>query len=113
MYAVIRTGGKQYRVAQDDLITVERLPGEAGAEITLDQVLMIGGDSPRIGTPTVEGATVKAEIVDQNRANKVIVFKKRRRKSSRVKNGHRQLQSVLKITAIESRALGARSHTEG
>lgn len=101
MYAVIRTGGKQYRVAKDDKITVERLPGDEGSEVTIDQVLMLGGDSPRIGAPTVEGASVKATIVAQSRADKVIIFKKRRRKSSRTKNGHRQLQSVLQITAIE------------
>ena len=101
MYAVIRTGGKQYRVAKDDKITVERLPGDEGSEVTIDQVLMVGGDSPRIGSPTVEGASVKATIVAQSRADKVIIFKKRRRKSSRTKNGHRQLQSVLQITAIE------------
>jgi len=101
MYAVIKTGGKQYRVAKDDKITVERLPGEEGSEVTIDQVLMVGGDSPRIGTPTVEGASVKATIVAQNRADKVIIFKKRRRQKSRTKNGHRQLQSVLQITAIE------------
>ncbi len=81
MYAVIRTGGKQYRVAKDDKITVERLPGDEGSEITIDQVLMLGGDSPRIGSPTVEGASVKATIVAQSRADKVIIFKKRRRKS--------------------------------
>ena len=92
MYAVIRTGGKQYRVAKDDKIIVERLPGDEGSEITLDHVLMLGGDAPRIGTAT---------IVAQNRADKVIIFKKRRRQKSRTKNGHRQLQSVLQITAIE------------
>ena len=101
MYAVIKTGGKQYRVAKDDKITVERLPGDEGSEVTIDQVLMLGGDSPRIGTPTVEGASVKATIVAQSRADKVIIFKKRRRQKSRTKNGHRQLQSVLQITAIE------------
>ena len=101
MYAVIKTGGKQYRVAKDDKITVERLPGDEGSEVTIDQVLMVGGDSPRIGTPTVEGASVTATIVEQSRADKVIIFKKRRRQKSRTKNGHRQLQSVLQITAIE------------
>lgn len=100
MYAVIRTGGKQYRIAKDDLITVERLPGDEGSEITLDQVLMLGGEAPRIGTPTVDGASVSATIVAQGRGDKVIIFKKRRRQKSRTKNGHRQLNSVLKITAI-------------
>jgi large subunit ribosomal protein L21 len=101
MYAVIRTGGKQYRVAKDDLITVERLPGDEGSEVTLDQVLMLGGDTPRVGAPTVDGASVRATIVAQGRGDKVIIFKKRRRQRSRKKNGHRQLNSVLKITAIE------------
>ncbi len=103
MYAIIRTGGKQYRVAKDDLITVERLPGDEGSEVTLDQVLMLAGDcEPRIGAPTLDGVAVKAEIVAQSRADKVIIFKKRRRQKSRTKNGHRQLQSVLKITAIDA-----------
>jgi large subunit ribosomal protein L21 len=102
MYAVIRTGGKQYRVAKDDVITVERLPGDEGSEVTLDQVLMLSGEgSTRVGAPTVDGASVKAEIVAQSRGDKVIIFKKRRRQKSRTKNGHRQLHSVLKITAID------------
>jgi large subunit ribosomal protein L21 len=102
MYAVIRTGGKQYRVAQNDVITVERLPGDEGSEVTLDQVLMLSGDGgTRVGAPTVDGASVKAQIVAQNRGDKVIIFKKRRRQKSRTKNGHRQLHSVLKITAID------------
>ena len=102
MYAVIRTGGKQYRVAQNDVITVERLPVDEGSEVTLDQVLMLSGDGgTRVGAPTVDGASVKAQIVAQNRGDKVIIFKKRRRQKSRTKNGHRQLHSVLKITAID------------
>jgi large subunit ribosomal protein L21 len=103
MYAIIRTGGKQYRVAKDDVITVERLPGDEGTEVTIDQVLMVAGDGEaKVGAPTVDGASVTAEIVAQNRADKVIIFKKRRRQKSRTKNGHRQLQSVLKITAISA-----------
>lgn len=102
MYAVIRTGGKQYRVAKDDVITVERLPGDEGSEVTLDQVLLLSGDGgTRVGAPIVDGAAVKAEIVAQSRGDKVIIFKKRRRQKSRTKNGHRQLHSVLKITAID------------
>ena len=102
MYAVIRTGGKQYRVAKDDVITVERLPGDEGSEVTLVQVLLLSGDGgTRVGAPTVDGAAVKAEIVAQSRGDKVIIFKKRRRQKSRTKNGHRQLHSVLKITAID------------
>ena len=103
MYAIIRTGGKQYRVAKDDVITVERLPGDEGTEVTIDQVLMVAGDGEaKVGAPTVDGASVTAEIVAQNRADKVIIFKKRRRQKSRTKNGHRQLQSVLKITTISA-----------
>jgi large subunit ribosomal protein L21 len=103
MYAIIRTGGKQYRVAKDDVITVERLPGDEGSEVTIDQVLMVAGDgAAKIGAPTLDGASVTAEIVAQSRADKVIIFKKRRRQKSRTKNGHRQLQSVLKITAISA-----------
>lgn len=102
MYAVVRTGGKQYRVAQNDVIRVERLAGEAGEEIVLGDVLMVGGEGdPRIGSPTVAGASVKATIVDQIRGDKVIVFKKKRRTTYRRKRGHRQQLSLLRITAIE------------
>ena len=101
MYAVIKTGGKQYRVATDDVITVERLEGEAGAAITLSEVLMVGSDAgAKIGAPLVEGASVSATIVEQTRGDKVVIFKKRRRKHYRRKNGHRQDLTVLKITGI-------------
>ncbi|TAN48532.1 MAG: 50S ribosomal protein L21, partial [Rhodospirillales bacterium] len=92
-----KTGGKQYRVAENDTITVEKLNGEPGSAVTLDQVLMAGG---KVGRPLVAGASVSAEIVEQTRGPKLIVFKKRRRKSSRRKNGHRQDLTVLKITGI-------------
>jgi large subunit ribosomal protein L21 len=102
MYAVVRTGGKQYRVAQNDVIRVERLAGESGDEIVLGDVLMVGGEGePKVGSPTVAGAAVKATIVDQIRADKVIVFKKKRRTTYRRKRGHRQQISLLRITAIE------------
>ncbi len=102
MYAVIKTGGKQYRVAQNDLITIERLEGEAGASIEFSDVLMVGeGDSVKVGTPFVSGAKVTAELVDQARGPKVIAFKKRRRKNSRRKKGHRQHLSLVRITAID------------
>ena len=102
MYAVIKTGGKQYRVAQNDLITIERLEGEAGASIEFSDVLMVGeGDSVKVGTPFVSGAMVTAELVDQARGPKVIAFKKRRRKNSRRKKGHRQHLSLVRITAID------------
>lgn len=103
MYAVVKTGGKQYRVAPGEVIKVERLEGDVGATIALDQVLMIGGDDAgdaRVGTPLIEGAKVAAEVLEQGRAPKVIVFKKKRRKNYRRKRGHRQLQTVLRIQDI-------------
>jgi large subunit ribosomal protein L21 len=100
MFAVIKTGGKQYKVAADEKITVERLAGEPGDKIELAEVLMIGGDALTVGSPTVAGATVACEIVEQSRGDKVIAFKKRRRQNSRRKRGHRQEFTVLKITGI-------------
>ncbi len=101
MYAVIRTGGKQYRVAPGDVIEVEKLSGEAGEIINLSQVLMLGGEgSAQIGAPTVSGASVAAEVIAQKRGTKVIVFKKKRRKSYRRKRGHRQHLTALRITEI-------------
>jgi large subunit ribosomal protein L21 len=101
MYAVIKTGGKQYRVAENDMVTVERLQGTAGDKVMLDQVLAMGaGADLKIGTPLLAGAKVSAEIVEQTRGDKVIIFKKRRRQNSRRKNGHRQDLTVLKITGI-------------
>lgn len=99
MFAVVKTGGKQYKVAQDDLVTVEKLAGEPGQAVTLGEVLMVGDT---IGAPLVAGAQVSAEIVKQTRGDKIIVFKKRRRKNSRRKNGHRQELTVLKITGIKA-----------
>jgi len=103
MYAVVKTGGKQYRVEPGAVIKVERLDGEVGATIALDQVLMIGGDDggePKVGAPLIDGASVAAEVLEQNRAPKIIVFKKKRRKNYRRKRGHRQLQTVLRINDI-------------
>jgi len=101
MYAVIKTGGKQYRVAENDTITVERLKGEAGDVITLDQVLMVAGDAGvEVGTPLVDGASVAAELVEQARGPRIIIFKKKRRKHYRRRNGHRQDLTTLKITEI-------------
>ncbi|MGK9231992.1 50S ribosomal protein L21 [Inquilinus limosus] len=101
MFAVIRTGGKQYRVAPDQLVTVERLDAEPGASVTLDEVLMVGGDGAiKIGTPVLAGASVTAEVVEQTRGPKIIIFKKKRRQNYRRKKGHRQDLTVLKITAI-------------
>jgi large subunit ribosomal protein L21 len=100
MYAVIKTGGKQYRVAPNDVIQVERLDGAAGDVIELDQVLMLGGDEPKVGVPLVAGAKVSATVLEQMRGPKIIIFKKRRRKNSRRRTGHRQNLTVLRITDI-------------
>jgi large subunit ribosomal protein L21 len=104
MFAIVKTGGKQYRVGVGDQITVERLAGEVGAAISLDQVLAVGGDVPKIGTPVVAGASVTAKIVQQPRGTKIIVFKKKRRKNYRRKRGHRQELTVLKIEEISAGA---------
>lgn len=97
MFAIVRTGGKQYRVAAGDKIVVEKLDGEAGASISLTDILLAGEGSE---LQSVEGLTVSAEIIAQAKADKVIVFKKRRRHNYRRKNGHRQQHTILKITAI-------------
>jgi large subunit ribosomal protein L21 len=101
MYAVIKTGGKQYRVAKDDVLEIERLDGEAGATIEFTEVLMVGeGASVTLGKPMISGAKVTAELVGQTRGPKLIAFKKRRRKNSRRKKGHRQDLSKIRITGI-------------
>lgn len=104
MFAIIKTGGKQYRVAAGDQITVERLAGEVGSEISLTEVLALGGESPVIGRPMVPDAAVRAKILQQPRGTKVIVFKKKRRKNYRRKRGHRQELTVLKIEEISAGA---------
>jgi large subunit ribosomal protein L21 len=100
MFAVIKTGGKQYKVAAEDVITVEKVKGEPGDVVEFAEVLMLGGDAVVVGTPVVAGATVAGEVVEQTRGGKVIAFKKRRRKNSRRKRGHRQELSVIRITEI-------------
>jgi large subunit ribosomal protein L21 len=100
MYAVIKTGGKQYRVAPNDVIKVEKIAGEAGSTVELTEVLMLGGETPRLGTPLVAGARVMATVLEQAKAPKVLVFKKRRRKNYRRRMGHRQLLTVLRVTDI-------------
>ncbi|MGI9406242.1 MAG: 50S ribosomal protein L21 [Hyphomicrobiaceae bacterium] len=100
MYAVIKTGGKQYRVAADDVIKIEKIAGEVGETISFDDVLMVGGDTPQIGAPLVDGASVAGEVVEQGRARKIIVFKKKRRQNYRRKKGHRQEQTTVRITDI-------------
>jgi large subunit ribosomal protein L21 len=112
MFAVIRTGGKQYKVAKDDVISVEKLTGEPGAVIELNEVLMIGeGAEVATGTPLLAGASVSATVVEQTRAPKIIVFKKKRRHNYRRKNGHRQQQTVLRIADI--RGTGGAGRAEG
>ena len=102
MYAVIKTGGKQYRVSEGDTLRVEKLLGEVGSTIDLSEVLMIGGDAVQVGTPTVSGASVTAKITAQDRAKKIIVFKKKKRKNYRRKNGHRQPYTELRITGVSA-----------
>lgn len=103
MFAVVVTGGKQYRVSKDDTIVVEKLDAQKGDKVTLDKVLMIGDDkSTKIGTPVVDGAVVKAEVIDQSRAEKVLIFKKKRRKNHRRLNGHRQHLTTLKVTEVKA-----------
>ena len=100
MFAVIKTGGKQYRVAEKDVITIDKIKGAPGDLVEFGEVLVVGGDNVTIGTPTVKGASVAGEVVEQTRGAKVIAFKKRRRKNSRRKRGHRQELSVIRITEI-------------
>ena len=103
MYAIIKTGGKQYRVSVGDIIEVEKLPQEAGAEISFDEVLMVGGDKDvAVGRPLLEKAKVIGEIVDQMRGQKIVVFKHKRRKDYRRKMGHRQSLSRIRIKEIVS-----------
>jgi large subunit ribosomal protein L21 len=100
MYAVIRTGGKQYRVSEGQTLRVEKLTGKAGDKINFGEVLLLGGDSPKVGQPLVKGASVAAEIVAEGRGPKIVVFKFKRRKNQRRKSGHRQTYTELKITGI-------------
>lgn len=101
MYAVVKTGGKQYKVAENDLLRIEKVEAEAGSIITLDNVLLVANDNDvTVGSPIVEGASVAVEVLAQRRARKIIVFKKRRRKSSRTKNGHRQHFTLVRISEI-------------
>ncbi len=106
MYAVIRTGGKQYRVSKNDVIVVDRIDAKAGGKVKFDTVLMLGesGKTPTIGSPTVVGAGVSAEVLEQGRADKIRVVKFKRRKNYRRTQGHRQHQTVLKITDIVTKA---------
>jgi large subunit ribosomal protein L21 len=100
MFAVIKAGGKQYRVAAEDVIRIDRVTGEPGQIVEFGEVLLLGGDAPQIGAPTVQGATVAGEVLQHTRGDKVIAFKKRRRKNSRRKRGYRHEFSVIRITEI-------------
>ena len=100
MFAVFKTGGKQYRVAAEDMLKVDKVKGEPGEIVEFGEVLVVGGDSVTLGAPTIAGATVAAEVIEQGRGAKIIAFKKRRRKNSRRKIGHRQEFTLLRITEI-------------
>jgi large subunit ribosomal protein L21 len=100
MFAVIKTGGKQYRVVAEDILEVAKVDGKPGDVVEFGEVLVVGGDTPTLGTPTVAGATVAGEVLEQGRGPKVIAFKKRRRKNSRRKRGHRQEFTLVRITEI-------------
>ncbi|HEY8264731.1 MAG TPA: 50S ribosomal protein L21 [Methyloceanibacter sp.] len=100
MFAVIRTGGKQYRVAPNDVIEIEKIAGNPGDIVELGEVLLLGGDEPKAGKPLISGALVAAEVVEQGRGEKIIVFKKKRRKGYRRTKGHRQLLTTIRITEI-------------
>src|SRR4029079_19371878 len=100
MFAVIKTGGRQYRVVPDDVLEVGKIEGEVGSIVQLNEVLLVGGDTPVLGLPTVAGASVAVEVLDHKRGPKVIAFKKRRRKNSRRKRGYRDEITVLRISEI-------------
>ncbi len=103
MFAVIRTGGKQYRVTPNAVLKVEKLPGDAGETITFSDVLAVGSDAgTTVGAPLVPGATVTATVIAQDRLDKIVIFKKRRRQNSRRKNGHRQHVTVLRVAGINA-----------
>jgi large subunit ribosomal protein L21 len=100
-YAVIRTGGKQYRVAEGETVRVDLLPGKAGEKVKFDDVLVIGGAEPKLGKGKIAGASVEGEIVGEVKGDKLVVFKFRRRKRSRKKNGHRQHYTAVKILKVK------------
>jgi large subunit ribosomal protein L21 len=100
MFAVIKTGGLQYRVAEDDVVRIGRLEGNVGDIVQLKDVLLLGGDKPQLGSPMISGASVAVEVMEQSRGPKVIAFKKRRRKNSRRKRGHRQEYTLVRISEI-------------
>ncbi len=102
MFAVIRTGGKQYKVVQDEVLSIEKVAGDVGTELKIGEVLVLGGEITKTGAPLVDGASVTAEILAQGKGEKVIAFKKKRRKNTHRKRGHRQPFTQIKITAISA-----------
>ena len=102
MYAIIATGGKQYKVSEGDIITIEKLGAEAGEKVTFDQVLAVSGDDMKVGNPTVAGATVEASVIKEGRAKKVIVYKYKRKTGYHKKQGHRQPYTKVRIDAIKA-----------
>jgi large subunit ribosomal protein L21 len=100
MYAVVRTGGKQYKVTKDAVLTVESLSGDVGGKVTLGEVLLVGGDAPKLGAPLVKGASVQCEILEHGQGEKVVAFKKKRRKNTHRKRGHRQHFTKVKVLDI-------------
>ena len=102
MYAVVKTGGKQYKVSVGDFLKVEKIEGVVGDSVTLEEILMVGGDTVKIGTPLVPSASVVGTIVEQGKDKKILVFKSKRRKNSRKLNGHRQPRTILKIDKINA-----------
>jgi large subunit ribosomal protein L21 len=101
MYAVVRTGGKQYRVAKDEVLKVESLAGEVGSKVDFE-VLLLGGDTPKLGAPLVKGASVQCEILEHGQGDKVVAFKKKRRKDTHRKRGHRQHFTKVKVVSISA-----------
>ena len=102
MYAVVRTGGKQYKVTKDAVLTVESLAGDVGSKLTLGEVLLLGGDSPKLGAPLVKGASIECEVLEHGQGEKVVAFKKKRRKNTHRKRGHRQHFTKVKVLGISA-----------
>ncbi len=102
MFAIIKTGGKQYKVSEGDIIKVEKIEAEAGDKIEFDQVLMVAGDGVKVGSPVVEGAKVSAEVLDQKKDKKIVIFKFKAKKNYRKKKGHRQPYTLVKIEKIDA-----------
>ncbi|MDU5070587.1 50S ribosomal protein L21 [Finegoldia magna] len=102
MFAIIKTGGKQYKVSEGDIIKVEKIEAKSGDKIEFDQVLMVAGDDVKVGSPVVEGAKVKAEVLDQKKDKKIVIFKFKAKKNYRKKKGHRQPYTLVKIEKIDA-----------